>query len=200
MSDIEKARQRFHQAGLSIPAIPEPLAACLQEKGEWVYATRELEEWTYKTDSYIQEASDGSVQDYAILCHAGHGINSYFIQYYLVHRALRIFLSLSWGGAYTDNQACAAHIRTCFSLVDQIVEIEQSLQMKGGAVTIVCDKGSNYWLKPGVSPRKSRHSWDREATKGEIAILEEALHWLKNYQRKTSYFHRLWPLPCRDNK
>jgi hypothetical protein len=38
MSDIEKARRLFRDAGLAFPAIPEELAAQLRERDRWLFS------------------------------------------------------------------------------------------------------------------------------------------------------------------
>jgi hypothetical protein len=44
MKDIDKARKLFHEAGLAFPKIPHEFALRLKERGDWVFATREIEE------------------------------------------------------------------------------------------------------------------------------------------------------------
>ena len=96
MTDIEKARELFRQAGLAFPTIPKQLAARLKERGEWLFSTREVKIWPYNLDDYVRESHDAP-GDYAVLCHSGHGVNSYAIQYYLVYGPLRMFvLGLGW--------------------------------------------------------------------------------------------------------
>lgn len=58
--------------------------------------------------------------------HAGHGVNSYAISYYLVLGSVRILLHLAWGGAYMDNADAAQRIQTVFrGLRHCLPEIEQ---------------------------------------------------------------------------
>lgn len=42
MTDVEKARLLFRDAGLAFPAIPVELAAQLKQRGRWVFSTRPL--------------------------------------------------------------------------------------------------------------------------------------------------------------
>jgi hypothetical protein len=46
MTDIEKARQLFRDAGLYFPTIPEEFAARLKEQRKWHFATRETKNVT----------------------------------------------------------------------------------------------------------------------------------------------------------
>jgi hypothetical protein len=88
MTGIEKARQLFRQAGLAFPTIPKQLAARLKERGEWLFATRELKISPFNLDYYVPESHDAP-GDYAVLCHSGYGVNSYAMQYYLVYGPLQ---------------------------------------------------------------------------------------------------------------
>jgi hypothetical protein len=176
MTDIEKARQLFQQAGLSFPAIPEVLAAQLKEQGKWLFSTRDLTMSPYNLQHYVHEVDERHVDDYAALAHSGHGVNSYAIQYYLVFDSLRMFLHLGWGGVYMDADADAAKIRECFLLTDQIV----SAMMKTGRVserlTVVgSDFYGSYWEAPGES-RQTEPS----VSKRPAEILAEVLQWLRS--------------------
>ena len=98
MSDIEKARRVFRKAGLAFPKIPDELATRLQERGDWVFSTREIDVSPYDLRHYVCEFAGPHVEDYVVLSHSGHGINSYAVQYYVVHGSLGVFLHLGWGG------------------------------------------------------------------------------------------------------
>jgi hypothetical protein len=121
MDDIEKARGLLLKSGLGFPKIPTALAAQMKERGEWLFSTRPITMSPYNLQHYVHEVDQGPVEDYAVLSHSGHGVNSYAIQYYLVYGALRMFLHLNWGGIYSDAMADAAKICACFSAADQVV-------------------------------------------------------------------------------
>jgi hypothetical protein len=176
VSDIEKARRLFQDAGLAFPAIPEELAVQLKERDHWLFSTRQIDTWTYDLWHYVDEARGLGVEDYAVLSHAGHGVNSYAIQYYLVHGFLQMFLHLGWGGAYMDAEATAARIRDCFSLADQVVKATQGMPgfRAGERLTVVgSDFYGGYWLPP----RGSLCEKD-PGPNGPLEVLTEALEWL----------------------
>src|SRR5690349_18098198 len=102
MTDLEKARQLFHDAGLAFPTIPERFAAGLRERRRWRYATREVTVWPYFIQRYVAEFDEGGAPDYLLLSHEGHGVNSYAMHYFVVDGALGMFLQMSWGGVYMD--------------------------------------------------------------------------------------------------
>lgn len=89
MTDIEKARELFRGAGLAFPTIPEELVAQLEERGRWQFSTRPLVNSPYNLHHYVDEVEGTQIEDYAVLAHSGHGVNSYAIQYYLVQNPLR---------------------------------------------------------------------------------------------------------------
>ncbi len=180
MSDIENARQVFEKAGLAFPTIPEKLAEQLKEQSKWVFSTRPIDVWPYFLHSYVEEAEKSEVDDYAVLCHAGHGVNSWAIHYYLVQDSLRMFLQLGWGGIYSDEGEDAARIRDCFLLADQIASVAKTVGrfQAGNYLTVVV---SNFWGNDWLPPGKSRHENDKRCD-DPLAVLKEALAWLKRYK------------------
>jgi len=175
MTGIEEARRLFEAAGLVIPAVPTELAARLQERGKWCFSTRELEVWPYDLDHYVRE-SEELASDYAVLSHAGHGVNSYAIQYYLVSGPLRTFLHLGWGGVYMDSVATTSMIQECFSLADEIVSaaLTHGKLGDGDRLLIVgTDFCDSYW-----SSLKRDELRKRAPATGPVEVLAEALRWL----------------------
>jgi hypothetical protein len=176
MTDVERARKLFQETGLAFPKIPEELAARLKEQREWLFSTREIDMSPYNLEHYVHEVDEPHVEDYAIVSHSGHGVNSYALQYYVVHGALRMFLHLGWGGVYMDDKAVKANIRNCFSLADQIVSAAQGLGRFGAGehLTVVgSDFYGSYWLPPG----KTRREKD-VGHKDPLEVLTEVFHWL----------------------
>ncbi|HEV3142525.1 MAG TPA: hypothetical protein VGZ47_01420 [Gemmataceae bacterium] len=177
MTDIEKARHLFQEAGLAFPTIPQGLAAGLKEQGKWLFSTRELKMSPYNLHYYVHEG-DGAPGEYTVLCHSGHGVNSYAIQYYLLYGPLRMFLHLGWGGVYMDAEAAASKIRECFSLADKIAPAAISVAHLGDAgrlVIVGSDFYGSYWSAPGQSCQK-----ERTGSNVPAEVLAEALHWLKS--------------------
>jgi hypothetical protein len=174
MSDLDKARQLFQSSGLPFPEIPKDLAVRLKERGEWLLSTREIEISPYDLYHYVDDCDDPSLEDYAILCHSGHGEKSSAIQYYLVHGNLQMFLQLAWGGVHMDAQRAAADIGWCFGLADEIDWTMNAVQRpKLGRPFIIV--GSDFHLSYWSAPGKARD--EEEKSPGQV--LAEALQWLK---------------------
>jgi hypothetical protein len=175
MTDHEKARHLFQRAGLAFPEIPEKLAAKLREHGEWLFSTREIEISPYDLWHYVEESDDVMVEDYAILCHSGHRVNSYAIEYFLVYSDLRMFLHLRRGGAYMDAQRAAADIAWCFGLADEIVwqmSAVPRVKLRYPLTIVGSDFCGSYWSAPGKDIEEDANSPGQ--------VLAEALQWLKS--------------------
>jgi ADP-ribosylglycohydrolase/protein-tyrosine phosphatase len=178
---IDAARQLFKGAGLAFPMIPRELAGQLKQLDRWLFSTRSIQTSPYDLRAYVAEAENAGVQDYAVLAHSGHGVNSYAIQYYLVYRSVQIFLHLAWGGVYGDPNAAATRIRDCFSIADRIAEAAHELSppRAGEMLTIVgSDFYGSYWSAQPSSQRN--RSENRRPNRGEtpMDILTTALRWL----------------------
>ena len=182
LTDLGKAKRFFRDQGLAFPKLPDKLASRLKERGNWTFSTRiiDLDNYMspYNLDYYVEEFENNHVEDYAVLSHSGHGINSYAIQYYLVYGRLGLFLHLGWGGVYMDADNESTKIRECFLLADQIVLAVKNLESLGGKdrlLVVVSDFYGSYWLPPGGS-RRGRDAVSQDPTK----VLTEVLNWLRN--------------------
>ncbi len=194
--DIEKAGKLFHNAGLAFPTVPAELAVRLKEQNKplpmrdnisdrhgssWLFSTRELEMSPYNLQHHVHEVESGPVNDYVILSHSGHGINSYAIQYYLVRGSLRMFLHLGWGGAYANAEIDAAAIRECFSLADRVVAASENpakFQLGEHLIIVSSDFYGSYWLRPGEKRQRKRD--DRVSP---AQVLTQALEWMTDGKR-----------------
>ncbi len=176
MTDIGKARQAFEKVGLPFPKIPDELAARLKEQDKWLFSTRKITMSPYNLQHYVDELN---VRDYVVLSHSGHGVNSYAVQYYLVYKALRMFLHLGWGGAYMNAQTDATKIHECFSLASEVVSKAEDGPFP--RLTIVgSDFYGSYWCVPGEKPRGAA-----EGSKSPLAVLSDALRWLQTERDET---------------
>ncbi|KAF0155733.1 MAG: hypothetical protein FD159_2034 [Syntrophaceae bacterium] len=182
LTDLGEARKFFREEGLAFPTLPKKLASRLKKRGDYIFSTGVID-WDnymspYNLDYYIEEFENNHVEDYAVLAHSGHGINSYAIQYYLVYGRLGLFLHLGWGGVHMDADKESTKIRECFSLADQIVLALKNLESLGEKdrfLVVVSDFYGSYWLPPG----RSRHGRDA-VSEDPTEVLTEVLNWLRN--------------------
>lgn len=112
----------FADAGLVAPPVPEALRPQLRRLGPWLWATRDIDPFAmYMFDEYIEEAIAAATADYVAISHAGHGINSYGLNYHLVCGAVALFTQDGWGGGYMNPVLSRADIATTFSRVYELL-------------------------------------------------------------------------------
>lgn len=169
----------FAASGLTVPLVPWELRRRLREHARWRYATRPLGESPYDIREYLAEAARYRVLDYAVLAHAGHGVNSYALHYYLVHRRLRLFVQIGWGGSYMSDRE--KDVCEAFALCDRIVaaanRVSRARVPEGEYVTVAASTFYGYgWARPGdpfPSVRDIRRPAFREPLTEVLAWLEE---------------------------
>lgn len=99
MSGLGDMSRTFDAAGLPPPPVPKSLQPQLRLLGPWCWGTRDIVPgYMYKFDVYAIEAVTSHLEDYVAISHAGHGVNSYSINYHLVTGPLVIFAQALWGG------------------------------------------------------------------------------------------------------
>ncbi len=176
MKEIEKAKVLFREAGLAFPLIPQKLALKIKEQSPWYYLTDpHLKNMSIFNPACIKESSKLDIDDYAILCHAGYGSNSYYIFYYLVSGSLRMFLNLSWGGMSGCAKWDAARINECFDLSDQIIKIkekENELFYDKMLLTVAADNWGYWWSPDWKSGMNIQLNWDYKTPQ---EVLKQAL-------------------------
>ena len=58
--------------------------------------------------------------------HAGHGVNSYAINYFLTYRAVALYTQVLWGGSYTDTERATAQVAPLFSACATLIEAAEA--------------------------------------------------------------------------
>jgi hypothetical protein len=102
----------FASSRLPLPPIPEPLRPVLRSPRSWCWSTRDIDPFAmylFERD-FLADVLTGRAPDYVAVSHAGHGVNSYAINYHLVCGPLAVFMQVGWGGIYTDNAAAARRL------------------------------------------------------------------------------------------
>jgi hypothetical protein len=121
---IDNARETFRDAGLHFPLVPESLLPSFRTISRWRWGTRETSRSAYQWRWFVDEAATGLdfPQDYILVEHAGHGINSYSIHYFVVIRNLALFLQLGWGGALMPEPETRDRVNRLFSAASEVVQ------------------------------------------------------------------------------
>lgn len=176
MSAIEELRLLFESAELIAPPVPAPLEPYLRERERWAFATREIDPMAmYSFDRYLLEAVAASVDDYVAVSHAGHGANSYGLNYHLVYGPIAVFAQTGWGGAYMDAEESAAEVGRQFTQCAELIAItEASLEHlpTPPARLIVAEStfresGVCKWLDRPLGDEQAAMEWLREAQEHE---------------------------------
>lgn len=178
MTDLEKARSVFAAARLPFPPVPAELEAGFRAIDKWDYHSGPGLGMPYNLRACVEAACLPDRPSSLVLAHAGHGINSYAMHYYLVRGALRLLLQIGWGGVYMQHDKCAAEMLECYDtarlLIDAMARAEASGRLGGGRYLLVV--GSNFygssWCAPGG--QKLRFSTPIEALRAAFAWVDAA--------------------------
>lgn len=143
----------FEGWGLAFPPVPGDLAPALRVLGPGLLGTREGVPSPYDLGWFLADlASDPS--DYLVVGHAGHGVNSWAMHYYLVHGPLALLLQVPWGGAYMDSEAATAAVGAAFADARELLAAADALGLTPGEHLVVVESGAapSRW---GVASRRA---------------------------------------------
>ena len=107
--NVYRFEKFFEEENLEVPMLAAHLEADLTEFRSWHWATQLTPS---PDDDYMLsntvEYLKGSVPDQYSVCHAGHGINSYALNFRHVSGELAMIVQYSWGGVYGDREEDSA--------------------------------------------------------------------------------------------
>lgn len=121
----------FVAAGLPSPPVPAAFVPLLQVFAPWWFGTRRTPGLYQGGTSLFAEADDAAVKDFLITGHAGHGLNSYAIHYFLRHEGALLLFEFAFGGVYTDPARSTADVAEAFAAAAAIVDALGSLRRRG---------------------------------------------------------------------
>ncbi len=165
----DEMRRRFVEAGLSEPPVPAAVEPALQSPEEWLFATREMDPVDmYLFEPYLIEVLAAPVEDYFALSHAGHGTNSFAINYQLVFGPIALFAQVPWGGIYMDPQASAAEVDRLFQECRSTIAAAEKLATDVTTRLLICESAMRgiricEWLPQPVGDEASAQAWLEEA-------------------------------------
>lgn len=85
----------------------------------------------YFFDDYLREVLTKKTNDYVAVSHAGHGVNSYAINYHLVDGPLAVFAQVGWGGVYSDPVASGARVKELFDRIAKLISASHKAKARG---------------------------------------------------------------------
>jgi hypothetical protein len=77
----------------------------------------------YFFDFYLSEALTGASPDYIAVSHAGHGVNSYALNYQIVDGPLILFAQAPWGGVYNDRGKDELRVAALFERIATLINV-----------------------------------------------------------------------------
>ena len=122
--------RKFTDAGLPLPPIPDQLRVQLRTEHDWCWSTRPIDPFDmYAFDhpgltdtQFLLDVLADRVADYAAVSHSGHGINSYGLNFHLVHERLAILMQVGWGGHLMDNAERAHQLAGYWARVAELLD------------------------------------------------------------------------------
>ena len=140
-------------------------------------------------DTYPLEAVTGPVDDYVAVSHAGHGINSYGLNYHLVFGWIAVFVQVGWGGAYHGNdsvQRIEAWFSKCGGVLDAAARHNPRPRDRSGRLIVaqsdirevnVCE-----WVEQPLGNEEGvrwmREHWRPTWRPDVVSTLDSAVGWL----------------------
>jgi len=122
-------RRTFESAGLTAPPVPAPLSPLVRKRGDWTFATCEVDPmamYMFRESLVAMATMTPDAADFLGVCHAGHGVNSYGINYQLRYGPIAIYTQTGWGGVYMDAQESAASVRRMFARCARLIEAAEA--------------------------------------------------------------------------
>jgi hypothetical protein len=121
MKGLKDMKSSFRREKLPVPAVPAQLQESVAKLRDWAWGTRQETYPLYDIDAYVDEATQGSVDDYFMLGQDGHGTNSWFLHCYISLGPASIFVQSPWGGAYSDAKAALDGIQRRFAVLERLL-------------------------------------------------------------------------------
>lgn len=189
-------RRTFAEAGLTEPPIPRRFERRVSMIVPWCFATRPVDPMAmYRFDRYVREVLTGTPRDYVAVSHAGHGVNSYAINYHLVDGPLAIFAQVGWGGVYNDAAESSQQVNDVFVRLSRILAAADTaktrwLARRRGRLLVIESRlrGKSAW---GWQDRPLRHGaaqgWLKarspvaatsDGARPQASAIVDATHWL----------------------
>ncbi|NRO99429.1 hypothetical protein GWC77_26470 [Paraburkholderia sp. NMBU_R16] len=116
----------FERERLPFPPVPERLAVSLRRKARGWFSTRPTQSSPYCLEEFLAEVeTHPHLPDYAVVGFDGYGTNSWAMHYYLVGKAIALFIQLPWGGAFLETGPARAGI---VELLEWAANLQSKLQ------------------------------------------------------------------------
>jgi hypothetical protein len=134
-----KNLRKFIEEDIGIPfatiPMPENLVPIFgNAEKSYLFGTEAAKKETYLVQGAIGSFIESAPEGYFLFGHWGHGVNSYALYYCRVDSWSRIFLRLSIGGVYMDNEMEAENIR---NFLHSFLKFEKAISAKTKSLLVV---------------------------------------------------------------
>jgi hypothetical protein len=156
-SVVDGLRSTFVAADLAVPTVPVTLSGSLERRGEWCWSTEPLGTTPYLVEEFVREFEIDPTHDRLVVAHAGHGLASWALCYYLTLGAVGIFVHSSWGSSLdNDEQHAAASEQFASRLreADNLVQHVHEHPADSVIAVVASDFAQSRWAiwQPGQRP------------------------------------------------
>ena len=164
LAPVEELFAMLQEAELPFPPMPRELADRLEEVGPWLYATRPIEASPYEAGLWLDEVLEG-VEDYVLVGHAGYGLSSWAMHYYLVFGGLAVIAQVRWGHATSDDEKAAARLRDCIQAVEdlyvetEVARAEGRLAPDERIVVVEHPRAGSLWARVKIGTSRDEAPW-----------------------------------------
>jgi hypothetical protein len=172
---LQDLRQRFESAGLPLPPIPAVLEADMRIIGPWTWGTEADPSPAYDFAVHEQQAIESGA-DRLLIAHAGHGVNSWALHYYLTVDPVSVIVQVPYGGAHDDADRAVATVGRRFEEIVGLLgsaatatragRFEDGTRLvvarsdwHGGRVVVVGPEGEGEELEPSGDPFAAASAW-----------------------------------------
>ena len=127
---------RFQRAGLAVPRVPKPLKDLIEAKGDWWWAT---DDGPKPHEDYLLESVEvlqRPVSDHVAISHAGHGLNSYGLNWRQAYGPVAFLVQTGWGGGLSDSARDIGRQAELFARTSQLVNTLDERGVEPGAARI----------------------------------------------------------------
>jgi hypothetical protein len=168
------------------PPVPTALLPSFRLLGPWHYGTLEIEPMSMYMLDYPPAALSDELPVHVAFSHAGHGINSFSLNYQLLLDHLALFAQVAWGGVYMDMAQQARRASSLFADCHRLLAAHDSWRRSDpdaqGRLFVV-ESDFRYvhvctWLEPTTNPEIK--SWREAYNRSGMDAIAEAIKQLES--------------------
>lgn len=133
-TEVKASFDPWMSSQLATPFVPESMCDRVEKFDEWSWGTRldagtpGPREMSYMQGPEVEQFLSGDWRPRFHVCHGGHGVNSYSMNYTLVTERIALFAQEGWGGAYMDSKADGMAVMDMAADISVIVDLAEAIE------------------------------------------------------------------------